>query len=705
MVLYKKKYSDIFIERECDDEFSPKIGTDHQAEIPLNLAASEDLYDKPLSSAICFPVSVTWSDADAESLVLALFLFGKNFTLVNIFLENKGMEEILSFYYGKFYNTDGYRRWSECRKLKGRKCIIAKKLSTKMRQNDLLSRLIPHVPTESQHNLLKVSKSYVEGKTCLEKYISSMASIVGLGIFAQALGIGKENGVLTRLDLESRKNSCGELSAPACNALSSLGPDDIIQSLTAELLLSKTRRNELFWEAVWPRLLARGWHSEQPKNLDYWVFLIPGVEKFSLGKHLKGLHYFDSVRDVLSKVVAEPNIILLEEEESNTDVFTNNHRSCYLRCRSSTYDKDHIRFVNGGKPSDIRELKYVSSNTVEVNVDGKRYKGYAYTRRVNHTKDLSESITQRSTKLSVIDTNRLHERKLLKVKPKRFLSIELEDASMMKENKVGTSTDNPPRMVEAKIQLYGRKKTNSCRDASCNGVSVKKEARDNPDNNANKIVERHKNQDTCVFDDSQRMRIIKHPFNWRVSLGDSNHEAVPTKRRRLTACTEAEIRRIIEIASGELGSDKAGFICSFASSADRSVEENVEKSSPNDSFQSNSEEGEQGLMSKGPCLTSAATEEVIEEPLRTHCDVGSLEQPKRRQSSRNSKLTVKAFESLANEFLHVQKKQKKIDIIFNPCRKARTRGKTRPRRHFLAHWNAVEVQEENHLNVDGSIVG
>ncbi|XP_058742532.1 uncharacterized protein LOC131615031 [Vicia villosa] len=674
------------MERECDDEFSPKIGTDHQAEIPLNLAASEDLYDKPLSSAICFPVSVAWSDADAESLVLALFLFGKDFTLVNKFLENKGMEEILSFYYGKFYNTDGYRRWLECRKLKGRKCMIAKKLSTKMRQNDLLSRLIPRVSKESQHTLLKVSKSFVEGKTCLEKYISSMASIVGLGVFAQALGIGKENGVLTRLDLEPRKNSCEEFSAPACKALSSLGPDDIIQSLTGELLLSKTRRNELFWEAVWPRLLARGWHSEQPKNLDYWVFLIPGVDKFSLGKHLKGLHYFDSVKDVLSKVVAEPNIILLEEE-SNTDVFSNNHCSCYLRCRSSTYDKDHIRFVNGGKPSDLRELKYVSSNTVEVNVDGKRYKGYQYTRRVNHSKDMSESIEHRSTKLTAIDTNRLHERKLLKVKPKRYLSIELEDASMMKENKVGTSTDSSPRMAEAKIQLYGRKKTNSCRDASCNGVSGKKQARDNPDNDANKIVERHKNQDTCVFDDSQCMRIIKHPFNWRVSLGDSNHEAVPTKRRRLTACTKAEIRRIIEIASGELGSDKAGFICSFASSADRSVE------------------GEKGLKSKDPCLTSAATEEVIEEPLRTHYDVGSLEQPKRRQSSRNSKLTVKAFESLANEFLHVQKKQKKIDIIFNPCRKARTKGKTRPRRHFLAHWNAVEVQEENHLNVDGSIVG
>ncbi|KAL5057363.1 hypothetical protein RYX36_028967, partial [Vicia faba] len=71
------------------------------------------------------------------------------------FFENKGMGEILSFYYGKFYKTDGYRRWSKCRKLKGRKCIIGKKLFSGLRQPELLSRLIPHVYEESQ-GLLQV---------------------------------------------------------------------------------------------------------------------------------------------------------------------------------------------------------------------------------------------------------------------------------------------------------------------------------------------------------------------------------------------------------------------------------------------------------------------------------------------------------------------------------------------------------------------
>ncbi|CAI8615479.1 unnamed protein product [Vicia faba] len=702
----------------------PKIGPDHQAEIDsnsdqfslqMNPYLEQDEYDKSLSSSTCLPVSVTWSDADAECLVLGLFIFGKDFTQIKKFLENKGMGEILSFYYGKFYKSDGYHRWSESRKLKGRKSVIAKKLSTKMRQHDLLSRLNPHVSKASQDSLSKVSKSYVEGKTSLEKYISSMKSIVGLGIFAEAVGIGKENGVLTRLDLEPRKNSCEEFSAAACKALSSLGPGDIIQSLTGGFRLSKTRSDELFWEAVWPRLLARGWHSEQPKNQDYLVFLIPGVEKFSWRKHLKGQHYFDSVGDVLRKVVAEPNIIVLEEEVeeggSNEDDFSDDHRQCYLNPQSSTSS------VHSGKPSDLRESKYVPSNTVhrvEVDVDGKRYKGNTYTRRVNHDKDMSKSNTQRSTKLSVIDTNRLPERKLLKLKQKRYPPVELEDASTMitnllSESNGGSSIDDSPRMVESKILVYGRKKTDSCIGVSNSGVSVKKEPHDNRDNDANRMVESQKNQHTCVFDDSQLKRIINHRLNQRVRSGDSNYAAVQTKRRRLTACAKAENSRIVQNFSGGLGSDKVGFSCSSsfldanqngsssALSKDRSMEENNEKSSRNDSFQCMSVSCVE--IEKSESFPSSIPWEVVEEPLRRPCDVGSMEQQAdinlRRQSSRNCKMTVKALECIPYKFW-----QNKNDIqthtnIFNPCRKARTRGKTKPRRHFL-------VQEGKHLKGDGS---
>ncbi|WJX85402.1 hypothetical protein P8452_67861 [Trifolium repens] len=528
------------------DDLSPRIGPEYQAEISfvikkseqlrMNPADSESVHDKSHSLEIGLPISVIWSDADTKSFLLGLFIFGKNFVQIKRFLDNKGMGEILSFYYGKFYNSDGYRRWSECRKIKGRNCIIGQRLFTGLRQRKLLSRLISHVSKESQDNLLQVSKSYVEGTTSLEEYIYSLKSMVGIGVLVEAVGGYR---------------------------------------------LSKTKSTELFWEAVWPRLLARGWHSEKPKNRgyvtseDYLVFLIPGVEKFSRRKLVKGVHYFDSVSDVLSKVVAEPSILELEEEEakvgsfneekgSNEGDLSDDHRQCYLKPRSSPYKKDHTKFtvidtslVHGGKVSDLRGLKSVPINSVcklEVLADGKRFKGKIYKRKVSRRKDMSKSIKPNSTKLTGIDTNRLSEGKLLNVKHRRYPAVEFEDASMMatshlRESKGGFSTDDLPRMVEAKLLRCGKKKVNetdSCRY-------------DIPDNDANKMVEIQKSQQATALDDYRLKRIIKNQFNRRVRSGNSNHIAVPIKRRRLTACAKAEERRIVENSSGDKGSDKLGF--------------------------------------------------------------------------------------------------------------------------------------------------
>ncbi|CAJ1960848.1 unnamed protein product [Sphenostylis stenocarpa] len=261
-------------------------------------------------------ISNSWSDSDAKTFLLGLYIFGKNFIQIKRFLENKGIGEILAFYYGKFHKSDEYRRWSDCRKIKGRKSTIGEKLFTGCRQQELLSRLI-HVSGEYKDTLLQVSKSYTEGRTSLEEYISSLKSTVGLGILVEAVGIGKEKDDLTTLVVEPGKNN-RVFSASTCKAWSSLGPNDIMKFLTG-FRLSKAKSNDLFWEAVWPRLLARGWHSEQPKNngyvssKGYLVFLIPGVKTFSRRKLVKGDHYFDSVSAVLSKVVAEPNLLDLEE--------------------------------------------------------------------------------------------------------------------------------------------------------------------------------------------------------------------------------------------------------------------------------------------------------------------------------------------------------------------------------------------------------
>nr|KYP48180.1 hypothetical protein KK1_030132 [Cajanus cajan] len=643
----------------------------------------------------------SWSEADAKSFLLGLFIFGKNFIKIKKFLENKGMGEIMSFYYGKFYKSDEYRRWSDCRKIKGRKCIVGQKLLTGQRQHELLARLIPHVSEESRDTLLQVSQLYVEGRASLEEYILSIKSTVGLGVLVEAVGIGKEKEDLTSLAVELGKNN-RVFPAPTSKAWSSLGPSDIIKHLTGGFRLSKAKSNDLFWEAVWPRLLARGWHSEQPKNQgyvhskDYLVFLIPGVKKFSRRKLVKGDHYFDSVSDVLSKVVAEPNLLELEEETkvgscndeepekgSNKDDQSDYHRPCYLKPRASTTDQ--IKFmvidtsmVNKGKPSDLMEFKSVPVKSVEY-----------------------------ASKMTILSRESISDR----------------DATNQKE------------------------------------------ACDKPDNNANKMEESQKNHNTCVSEDNQQKKTIKHQFSRRARSGHCNHTVLPIKRRRLTACAKAETSRVIENSSGSLESEKSAFseslsfpdshqnVCDpvshqpnkslITSPSDISAEVNNEEIILNEIGQckSNSclkvekcesqslvtfnipqvplkskdgetmgtvEEDRQCLKANDPCL-STDTHGVVEKPQRSSCDVGSVEQKSntnpRRQSTRNRPLTVKALESLANEFLHVQRKPKKKDILphidaFSPCRRARTRGKTNVHRRSSDHGTAVLVKEKKHLNGD-----
>lgn len=114
-----------------------------------------------------FPGSLThpWSDDDVDSFILGLYIFGKNFVQIERFMENKEMGEILPYYYGEFYRSDGYRRWSDCQKTKRKKCIYGQKLFTGWRQQELLSRLHPHVPVHSQTDFLEVSKFH-----CYDRY-------------------------------------------------------------------------------------------------------------------------------------------------------------------------------------------------------------------------------------------------------------------------------------------------------------------------------------------------------------------------------------------------------------------------------------------------------------------------------------------------------------------------------------------------------
>jgi hypothetical protein len=80
--------------------------------------------------------------------------------------------------------------------------------------------------------------------------------------------------------------------------------------------LAKSRANDLFQEAIWPRLLAKGWHSEQRGSnndtLSYksttTIFIVLEVDEFS-SELVNDIHYFNSVNDLLAEVVSHPKLI------------------------------------------------------------------------------------------------------------------------------------------------------------------------------------------------------------------------------------------------------------------------------------------------------------------------------------------------------------------------------------------------------------
>ncbi|PKI55588.1 hypothetical protein CRG98_024016 [Punica granatum] len=255
------------------------------------------------------------SETEEEIFLLGLYIFGRDFVQVKKFVGSKISGEILAYYYGKFYRSERY--W-------------------------------------------QVSKMFSEGKVLLEEYVMTVKDIVGLNNLVEAVGIGKGKQDLTRLTSE-KPNRAAHVqprwsTRKACSALSS---EEILNFLRGGARLSKARTNDLFWEAVWPRLLAKGWHSEEPKkglfSKDYLVFLVPGVKKFSRRKLMKGEHYFDCVRDVMNKVASEPRILDLGEsseinrvEEGNSDreKSPNRDHRTYLKPRTQSHaGKEDVKFT------------------------------------------------------------------------------------------------------------------------------------------------------------------------------------------------------------------------------------------------------------------------------------------------------------------------------------------------------------------------
>ncbi|CAH2057614.1 unnamed protein product [Thlaspi arvense] len=260
----------------------------------------------------------SWEDTEQERFLLGLYCLGKNLALVQRFVGSKKMGDMLAYYYGSFYMSNAYLRWVDGRKLRSRRSVQGHKLLTGWRQQELLSRISSHVSEECNSMLLKVSKAFREDKVALEEYVFTLKNTVGIDMLTEAIGIGKGKKDLSNCALEPTKLNH---RASGVRIRNDLPIADIVKFLTGEYRLSKTRSSDLFWEAVWPRLLARGWHSEQPKDgpRNSLVFLIPEANKFSRRKMSKGNHYFDSLTDVLNKVALDPTLLELTTDEDREE--------------------------------------------------------------------------------------------------------------------------------------------------------------------------------------------------------------------------------------------------------------------------------------------------------------------------------------------------------------------------------------------------
>ncbi|VVA14134.1 PREDICTED: Homeodomain [Prunus dulcis] len=416
----------------------------------------------------------SWSKLEEDSFLLCLYIFRKNLRLVKRFIGSKEMGDILSFYYGTFYTSDGYRRWSECRKLKSRRCIHGKKIFTGWRQKELVSRLIPHVSKECQDMLMESSRYFVEGKISFEEYIFKL-----------------------RILLASTSS-------------------EIIKFLTGNFRLSKARMNDLFWEAVWPRLLARGWHSEQPKQS--LVFLVPGIEKFSRSL-VKGNQYFDSVSDVLKNVASNPGILELDNEPPK-----------------------------GSESEDRKDRWDLPKSQGRNDLSNKQHHRYLLPRSVNGSRDLR--------KFTIVDTSMLPVAEKPKVRELRSLHVQTAGLSTLynlsSENEQDSSKESEDYAEEANtsnpeedmIDREAFVNSSYCVTSNVNtGMSNTPDpalvATENHESQITSLLN-HESQSTSLLNDKCPSKIVKDKFSRKLTSGRLKYLAPIMKQKDLTDCKHGE---------------------------------------------------------------------------------------------------------------------------------------------------------------------
>ncbi|KNA18733.1 hypothetical protein SOVF_068020 [Spinacia oleracea] len=571
----------------------------------------------------------SWSDFEADCFLLGLYIFGKNLLQVMSFMESKGLGQILAYYYGRFYGSKGYHRWAECRKMRNKKCILGHRFFTGYRQQELFARLAPSLSEESKTNLLEVSRAFAEGRTTLDEYFSSLKALVGIHGLVEAVGIGKGKDDLTTFILDSSKNNQIRPEIPSGKACSSLTCAEIVKFLTGDFRLSKARSNDLFWEAVWPRLLARGWHSEQPRGDGYvgskncLVFLMPGIKKFSRRKLSKGDHYFDSISDVLGKVSGEPELIELESDEI--------------------------------KPS---SSKVENGWAIAVKSEDDDQDSFDHERRC-YLKPRVSSEVSNLFKFTVVDTSLANEENPSKVRELRSLPLGAKTKRCsFRKTEIGAEVNTDtmrngvqtPNLFAQSKELTSAEPTGKPADAN--------------------LPTDHKS------------RTIKHQFSRRIKAGPTG--CTVTKKRRLASCVEAELTCVLSlparrkkkiaaaasskplmtnngVTSGVSHSDSVKVMSTESLVAGTQIEKSIQDKCLThvSSCDVISQENEKMAIKQMvidlnlPQVHSEPDREVI--PLLSSAavvaPVNSLEQQPRRQSTRSRPLTTKALEALEIGFL------------------------------------------------------
>ncbi|XP_050225983.1 uncharacterized protein LOC126675388 [Mercurialis annua] len=559
-----------------------------------------------------------WSDSDKNHFILGLYIFGKSFFQIKRFIGKK-MGDILCFYYGDFYRSDGYRRWSRCRKKKRKKCIYGEKLFTGWRQQEIRSRLLPHVPEHMKIPFAEVFTAFSEGRSSTEDLVTHLQAMVGVGALVDAIGIGKGKDDLTNISEEHVKNNQLLTDCLTGKACSSLTSGEIIKLLTGGFRLSKARSNDIFWEAVWPRLLARGWHSELPKDqmnisIHSLVFLVPGVKKFSKRKLVKGNHYFDSVSDVLSKVASEPNLIELPNEEAGGSAcneedrwvpevssdhddpsIQQSHR--YLKPRVSSCNIHRVKFtivdsglIGGGKLSKTREMSFTpedlkvksllttlsvsssigmkfledSQNNDELEVSDTSMDGLKNINKIECNEKISNGCGSNRTKFTVVDTSLIDIGKSSKVRELRYSPVDLIATSGFNpslRNNEGNSLKESldGLVVVATNKVRSRKKKDRSKDMT---DRIRSDKKDLNEATMNKLAGGLQDSNNLLVI-SPSTGTIKHKFSRRPKSSQSDSSVPVVKLRRLTACNKTEISHVIDNFSVSLGSKPEVSLCAL----------------------------------------------------------------------------------------------------------------------------------------------